>query len=109
MARECLTVAHFIVWEWSSEKRVGYTLRLPAASDSEFSNSPQRIMWGHASIPANQRPDTIKYVTGRQHEELTEENCAVFKKRVLIELLFLSKQNFAHHIFCNLNNCSRVY
>ena len=74
-------------------------------------------MWGHVicpgqsevSIPANQRPDTIKYVTGRRHEELTEENCAVFKKRVLIELLFLSKQNFAHHIFCNLNKCSRVY
>ena len=31
------------------------------------------------------------------------------KKRVLMELLFLSKQNLAHCIFCDLNKCSRVY
>ena len=33
-----------------------------------------------ASIPANQRPDTIKCKTGRHQEELTEENCAVLTR-----------------------------
>ena len=54
-----------------------------------------------ASILANQRPDTIKYVTERRQAELKEENCAV-----LIDLLFLSKKNFAHGLFCDLNKCS---
>ena len=39
--------------------------------------------------------------------ELVSPSLCIFL--VLIELLFLSKQNFAHHIFCNLNKCSRVY
>ena len=31
------------------------------------------------------------------------------KKIVLMALLFLSKYNFAHCIFCDLNKCSQVY
>ena len=55
-----------------------------------------------ASIPANQRlEDVTKRADGGK--------LLCIKKRVLVALLFLSKYNFAHYIFCDHNKCSRVY
>ena len=55
-----------------------------------------------ASFPANQRlEDVTKRADGGK--------LLCIKKIVLMALLFLSKYNFAHCIFCDLNKCSRVF
>ena len=77
------------------------------------SNSDRGVTWSwpirgqysdqsEASIPANQRlEDVTKWADGGK--------LLCIKKRVLMELLFLSKYNFDHCIFCDLNKCSQVY
>ena len=55
-----------------------------------------------AGILANQRlEDVTKRADGGK--------LLCIKKIVLMALLFLSKYNFAHCMFCDLNKCSRVY
>ena len=57
-----------------------------------------------ASILTNQRlEDVTKRADGDGGKLLS------IKKIVLMALLFLSKYNFAHCMFCDLNKCSRVY
>ena len=96
----------------------GYSLRWPAASDQSsltptatYYVESHDLPWpirgqysdqSEASIPANQR---LKDVTKRADGG----KLLCIKKRVLMELLFLSKYNFDHCIFCDLNKCSRVY
>ena len=106
---------------WQSQHRghcIGYSLRWPAASDqSSLTPTATHYVESHdlpwpirgqysyqseASIPANQR---LKDVTKRADGG----KLLCIKKRVLMELLFLSKYNFDHCIFCDLNKCSRVY
>ena len=92
-AGDHLVIAQDIVWDLRDEGHA--ILQDDLQLQSSLTPTSAHPATGHviclgqseASIPANQKPDTIKYVTGKRQEELTDKNCSVLRREFYWSLI----------------------